>query len=139
MPKVLLQIKGYQSHAESGEEDEVNLLTQGTLTKEDGVYVIAYTDTDENGGEDITTRIKVDGNSVIMQKCGGVQTEFVFEQSKLYETVYKTVLGEMSMSVLPTLINTKLGEKEGNIDLEYVMNIAGVQVVNRLSLSYQQS
>ena len=134
---VLFNIKGSQMQNPEEKQDEINLTTYGTLAHEDGKYTLAYNDTEGTSNQNTVTEIKVDGNSVIMQKTGGFETQFIFEQSKLYSTVFRTPFGNMSMSVFPTLVDTHLGNDRGSIDLEYIINVAGAQFINKLSLSYQ--
>ena len=73
-----------------------------------------------------------------MQKKGAIETEFVFEEGKTYSTLYRMPFGEMNVTLLPTHVDARMGKKSGSIELEYVLNIAGSQVVNRLSLNYDR-
>jgi len=133
MGAVLLNIKGSQVQGE--EYSDIELTTEGTLTRINGGCTISYDET-EAEGESMQTVIRVDGNVVTMQKNGAVETQFVFEMGKTYITEYKTPFGDLDVSLIPTLVDTKLEDQCGRIELEYVLNVAGAQIVNRLNLSY---
>ncbi len=133
MSEVLLNIKGSQVQGE--EYNDVELTTEGILTRQNGRSTISYDDS-EMAGENVQTIIHVDGNIVTMQKTGAIQTQFVFEVGKTYITAYSTPFGELDVSLIPTLVDTKIEDACGKIELEYVMNIAGSQIVYRLNLSY---
>ena len=47
-------------------------------------------------------------------------------------------MGMVAVQVYPTLIHIQETENQGNIELEYVTNIADTQAVNRLQLVYSQ-
>jgi uncharacterized beta-barrel protein YwiB (DUF1934 family) len=133
MSEVLLNIKGRQTHGD--QSGDVELTTEGTFTMENGVFVISY-DESESEGEDVRTEIRVADGMVTMHKSGAVETEFIFEKGKTFVTNYQTPFGNLDVSLLPTLVEAKLQDACGSIELEYVMSIAGAQIVNRLNLRY---
>ena len=132
-----IRISIVSSQTAEGEQEQMNVKTQGTLRKVEDASIIEYADV-EGDAVSGTTTILVQKDMVSMHKQGAVETEFVFEQGKTYSTLYKMPFGEMSVTLLPTHVNTRMGEKSGSIELEYVMNIAGSQVVNRLNLCYDR-
>lgn len=134
MKDIVLHIRGSQT--QGTEQDEVEFTTQGTVQQEtDDKYVLTYQDTDSDDGS-ITTVIHVDGNVVSMHKIGAVETHFIFERDKLFSSSYITPYGSLDIHLFPTLVDAKMGQESGNIELEYVLTIAGTQVVNRLYLDY---
>ena len=132
-----IKISIVSSQTAGGEKEQMNMKTQGTLRKVEGASIIEYADMEGESQAGITT-ILVREDMVSMQRQGAVETEFVFERGKTYSTLYKMPFGEMSVTLLPTHVNACMGEKSGSIDLEYVMDIAGSQVVNRLNLCYDR-
>lgn len=135
MQEVRISIKSTQ--AIGSEREQMKIKTQGTLQKKGDARVIEYPDMEADGpaGSTVITARK---GMVGMQKKGAVETEFIFEQGKTCSTLYKTPFGSMDVTLFPTHVQVELGEAGGKIDLEYVMNIAGAQVVNRLNLCYEE-
>ena len=133
MSEVLLHIKGSQLQGE--DSDSIELTTQGELQYGDNGCTLAYEET-EGEGESIRTEICVADRVVTMHKKGAVDAQFIFELGKTFITSYKTPFGDLDVSLLPTLVDAKVERDQGKIELEYVLNIAGAEIVNRLHLSY---
>ena len=127
MSEVLLHIKGSQLQGE--DSDSIELTTQGELQYGDNGCT-------EGEGESIRTEMCVADRVVTMQKKGAVDAQFIFELGKTFITSYKTPFGDLDVSLLPTLVDAKVERDQGKIELEYVLNIAGAEIVNRLHLSY---
>lgn len=132
MQEVRISIESKQ--AVGSERDHTEMKMQGTLQKQGEARVIEYTDM-ETGDATIITMQK---GMVSMQKRGTIETDFIFEQGKTCSTLYKTPFGSLNATILPTHVQVKLEERSGKIDLEYVMNIAGAQVVTQLKLCYEE-
>ena len=135
MGQVLLNIRGTQT--QNGESEQVEFTTQGTLDKEQDRYILSYLDTQTLGeGSLVRTIISADAGSVVLQRQGELDTQKVFEQSKTYTTAYETPFGKLDLFLFPTMVQTHLADEKGSIELEYVMSIAGTQIVNRLMVDY---
>ena len=134
MGAVLMHIKGSQIH--DGEVQTVEFTTQGMLECDQSGYTLSYQDSEIDSEDDTLTEIRVDKHTVSMRKTGNIETFFLFEQEKTYQTTYQTPLGVIEIALYPTLVNKRKGETGGTIELEYVLNIAGSQIVNHLSLDY---
>ncbi len=132
---ILLCVRG--SHVEDGEEDTLELMTEGRLIKEDEKYTIEYDESELSGMENTSTRVTVDGDRVHLQRTGLLQTEFVFTKSQRYEAVYDTPFGAMQMAVTPTQIHSNVSSEKGCIDLEYVVQVGDQSMLNRLNIDYR--
>lgn len=134
MQKVILSIKGSNRFGE--EQDDIEMLTEAKLFKEGDQFTLEYED---EGTPATVTTLVVEKDHIIMRKNGEIHTQFIFEEAKLFEGVYCTPFGNLNVSVLPTLVYSEMNEQEGWVDLEYILNIAGNQVVNRLNLRYRNN
>ncbi len=56
--KYLITIKGTME--QRGDTDTVELMTRGSLVHTDGAYYIVYKETEPNGSEVCTTKVKLD-------------------------------------------------------------------------------
>ncbi len=122
MDDILLHIVGYQ---EIGDDVEgIEITTAGKLEETDGQVSIT------------TTNLIVREDSIMLIKTGAVQTQFVFEMEKTFAATYATPFGRFELVLYPTLMDTTKNGEGGKIELEYVTNFSGSQVVNRLDVSY---
>lgn len=130
MGDVLLHIAGSQSV--DGNTSEMDFVTRGEIAKNGEQYIIKYCD----GADD--TVIDVDGKTVTIRRPDTLLDRLVLENRKQYCTQCITPFGNFGVSIYPTLVDTQLGEDKGRIELEYIMDVAGNQGVNRLNLSYEE-
>jgi uncharacterized beta-barrel protein YwiB (DUF1934 family) len=135
MQDILLTIKG--SHTEGGQEDAIELITDGVLTHENGSTIIEYDESEMSGIENTRTRLRVENERIHLERQGALQTEFVFAKTTPFEALYATPFGAMQVSVFPTHVQSLLSEKEGNIDLEYIIKIGDAEALNKLYIKYK--
>ena len=133
MSDIILTIKGTQ--LQDGRKEDTEFTTEGRIAIKDGSGVISY---GEAGSLDLSefTEIIAEGDAVIMKKNGTDGMELVFQEGKLYAASYNTPFGPIDVTVLPTFVYVNMDDKNGRIELEYVLDISGVQLVNKLKLSY---
>ncbi len=135
MQDILLTIKG--SHTEGGQEDAIELITDGILSHENGSTIIEYDESEMSGIENTKTRLRVENERIHLERQGALQTEFVFAKTTPFEAFYATPFGAMQVSVFPTHVQSLLSEKEGNIDLEYIIKIGDAEALNKLYITYK--
>lgn len=135
MQDILLTIRG--SHTEGGKEDAIELITDGILRHENGSTIIEYDESEMSGVENTKTRLRVVDKCIHLERQGALRTEFVFEKTKPFEALYATPFGAMQVSVFPTHVQSMLSDREGNIDLEYVIKIGDAQALNKLYIKYK--
>lgn len=133
--EVLLNIKG--TRGSFGEDSTIFFTSDGILTEDAGKYTLKYSD--EHGVDGNThTEITVENGAVSMKKSGVESSEMYFRRNTPYASFYNTPFGKLDIMVFPTMVRTDMGLDNGRIELEYVMNIAGSQLVNKLQLSYKK-
>ena len=133
---VILNVKG--SHVEGEEENTLELLTEGSLTKYgEDKYIIEYDESEISGYESFTTRVIIDGDKIALQRSGAVESGFVFKKSQKYEAIYKTPFGNKQVSILPTLIASEVSAEKGSIGLEYVVSYENYSALGKLYIDYK--
>ncbi|MEF9987548.1 MAG: DUF1934 domain-containing protein [Christensenella sp.] len=132
---IVLNIRGTQ--ADEYDDSTMELYTEGSLTHDDGKYILEYDESELSGMENTKTCLTVEGDRVQLKRTGLVETEFVFLKSRMFEAAYDTPFGMMQMSVLPTQIMSDMAEDKGKINLEYVISVGGQQAVNKLDIDYK--
>lgn len=129
MKKVKLKIVGKHIH-ENVEEDQLELVTEGTLQKtNDGIY-LTYDESEFTGMQGCETRLTLDNDIVKMTRRGeavGIDTEIRFEKGKRYSGYYDTPYGPIEMEVLTNdLINTVNEKDGGEVDIDYHISLKGL-------------
>lgn len=132
---ILLNVKG--SHVHEGEENTLELITEGLLTFDDGKYTIEYDESGLSGVENTKTRLTVEGDKVSLKREGIMESEFIFTKRQMYEAAYETPFGMLQLSVLPTQIASDFSGEGGSIDLEYVVKVGEQSALNRLNINYK--
>lgn len=133
---IVLNVSG--SHVEDGEESTMEFFTEGSLMHDDDTYIIEYDESEISGLGSMKTRVTVDGSQVLLNRVGGLATEFIFRDKRAFEAAYDTPFGYMQMSVLPTHIKSDVTSEEGNIDIEYVVRVGEQRAFNKLNIHYNR-
>lgn len=120
---VLVSVKGYSNDEQSGEKDEISLITSGYLLKTEEGFELRYDEVEPDTQEVSHTLVKVNAARVEMEKLGDYHTSMVFEKGKKYQSYYNTPYGALEMSIYPIKVFHDLTEKKGEIFLRYQLNI----------------
>ncbi len=124
MKNVMLKIKGKQTNIE-GEENIIELITEGKFYTKNGSHYLVYDETEISGMEGSTTTLKIQGHKISMKRFGSNSSSLIFEEGKKHRTEYLTAYGDMSIEVLTDNVDVSISEVgKGNIDLSYKLNIS---------------
>ena len=136
MDNIVVNVKG--SLTQNGQMEETEFLTTGSLKVRDGNKILSYMGA--SGWEDFTEITLAQGTVVLKKQENNSQDAaiVVLKEKQIYSSFYATPMGMVAVQVYPTLIHIQETENQGNIELEYVTNIADTQAVNRLQLVYSQ-
>ena len=135
MEEVMVRIIGTQ--ISNGDEDRIDFSTTGWFERRGDSFVLSFDEYNADSGE-IKTEVIMDGKAVTMQKTGAVETQMVFEPQKLYLAEYSTPFGDLDVNIFPTMVDTYIGDGDGKIELEYVLNIGGSKTVSRINMRYSK-
>ncbi|MFA5523477.1 MAG: DUF1934 domain-containing protein [Tissierellales bacterium] len=124
MKDVMLKIKGKQTNTE-GEENVIELITEGKLYTKNGSYYLVYDETEISGMEGSTTTLKIQGHKISMKRFGSNSSSLIFEKGHNYTAEYMTAYGDMTLEVLTENLAVNISETgKGNIDLLYKLNLS---------------
>lgn len=124
MKNVMLKIKGKQTNTE-GEENIIELITEGKLYNKNGSYYLVYDETEISGMEGSTTTLKIQGHKISMKRFGNNSSSLIFEKGQKHRTEYMTAYGDMSLEVMTENVDVNISETgKGNIDLLYKLNLS---------------
>ncbi len=135
MPKVWLTIKG--SLMDSGPEEAVEFVTEGTLQRNEESVLLEYDESTLTGIEGVTTRLMIEGETVTIERSGGLETQLVFTPGSVFQSSLNSPAGRTDMSIFATRVESYLQEKSGSLKLEYEMSMGDLFTVNKLDLSFR--
>lgn len=133
---IMLSVSG--SHVENGEESTMEFFTEGSLLHDNSRYIIEYDESEISGVDPARTRLIVEGGEISLNRIGGLATEFVFSDKRIFEAAYDTPFGYMQLSVLPTLLKSDVSSDKGDINIEYVIKVGEQRAFNKLNIHYDR-
>ena len=129
MKDITLNIKGTQYIF--GDNNDVDMTVEANIEIENDKYIINYYD------EDLyKTIITVEGNAVTLDRQGEDEAQIIFEKATPYMISYSTPFGLLGINRYTTMVDADVNHKDGKIEIEYVMDMMGRQMVNKLYMSY---
>lgn len=116
--------------------DEVLLIAEATVKKEDNILIIDYKEDGESPEEDIITRVRATDKKLIMTKIGILSSTLEFEIGKKCKSIYSTAYGSFKMVITTKSYEYSINENNtGYINLKYVIKIGESEsYINRLSI-----
>ena len=119
--KVLVFITGIQKYDDH--DNSIEVVSPGKYYIKDNKQYITYKERNEGSSQDILTTIKIDDNKISVMRFGGINTNMTFELNKKHTTFYDTEQGALTVSITAKKINLTLDEAEGEIEVNYELEI----------------
>ena len=113
---VMVSFKSFNKYEEDN-SDKMEFLTRGSFFEKDGKYYLKYEEKNEN--DSVTTTMKIEDNKVTIIRFGASNTQMIVEQGKKHLNYYETPHGAFTIGVYSDKVDINIGEKEGNIRLNY--------------------
>lgn len=140
MKEVMVKITGYQTLADTGDQDMMEFITEAKLYKRGEAMYLLYEESEVSGIPGCRTRLKLKGNQVHMKRFGegpSIGNEIHFEQGKRYNGYYDTPFGPLEMEVLTnSLENTLSDSGDGQLDIDYHISLKGLmESRNKLNIT----
>lgn len=134
--KIWLSITGKTKH-EEGNEDVIELITEGEIYKKSKSDYIIYDETEVSGLKGTTTTLEIDADKISIMRLGTTNSHMTFEKGRKNFNTYSTPYGDLTMSVytenldvnynsdhLPTKIHVDYNvEIQGLMSSDNVLNI----------------
>lgn len=127
--EVIISIKGKQEVGD-GPAERMELVTKGWMRRKDGVYTLAYQESEVTGLEGTLTTIKVEQEEerVTLTRVGGYNSEMVFEEGCRHLSLYNTPYGAVSMGVNARHLLAELDDDGGCVEVDYTLEVEGAVV-----------
>lgn len=119
---VMLSIRGRQTYQDE-QPDEIELVTQGVLEQVADGWRISYEETELTGLAGVHTSFYVTPEQITLTRSGKLNSEMVFRQGVVHDSLYQMEFGALMLSVMASKIHYDISEKGGVIDLVYAIEI----------------
>ena len=126
---VIISIRGVQT-LEEGQEDVMELVTQGILRQEEGELSLTYLESELTGLEGTLTTFQIERDRVTLLRVGEVNSQMVFEEGRRHLSMYDTPYGALSVGINTLMlgVNTHrakadFGEDGGNLSIRYALEV----------------
>ena len=125
---VLLSIKGSQTYADQ-EPDTIELVTEGVLEDRGNAWFLSYEESDLTGMGGVTTTFIVEPDKVTLKRTGKLNSEMVFKEGQVHESLYQVEFGALMISVCASRVMADICHDGGMIDLVYAIELDRKSVV----------
>lgn len=115
---VIISIRGVQT-LEEGQEDVMELVTQGILRQEEGELSLTYLESELTGLEGTLTTFQIERDRVTLLRVGEVNSQMVFEEGRQHTSLYETPFGELSVDIQTSSLRHNLSERGGVMEIRY--------------------
>lgn len=119
---VVLSIRGRQTYLDQ-EPEIIELVTEGVLERCDYGWKLSYEESDLTGLDGVTTTFRIEPQKITLTRTGKLNSEMVFQEGVVHESLYKVEFGALMLSVCASKISAELSEDGGVVDLVYSIEI----------------
>lgn len=120
--EVIISITGTQSLS-GGENNLIELVTEGTYYKNEDRYYAIYAETEITGMEGTTTTVVIEPERVMLTRVGSVNSQLTFEKGHKHVSYYDTSGGAFTVGIFTKEIYIKIGDAGGEIKIDYQLEI----------------
>ncbi len=120
--KVLLSIRATQ-HYPGQQPETMEFITDGTLEECDGGWDICYEESELTGLVGVTTKFRLEPGQITLERSGKLRSTMTFRQGVVHESLYEMEFGALMMSVCAQMIEARIGERGGTVDLQYSISV----------------
>jgi len=119
---VLISLMGVQRYDEMP-PDVIELVTQGQLREEDGIFVLSYEESELTGLEGTQTTLRIERERVTLLREGEMNTQMIFEEGQRHLSLYETPYGTMSIGVRTWSLCIDMTGSGGTLEIDYAVEV----------------
>ncbi|MBQ3330712.1 MAG: DUF1934 domain-containing protein [Ruminococcus sp.] len=129
--KYIITVVGKQTV--DGEEDKIEVITEGDIRIEGDKITITYPEYPEDDPSQKTdTTVILDNGVLSIERTGEMSSHLILEQGVRHECLYHTPMGQMFIGIFTDSISADIGEHGGEINAAYQLDF------NRVVVSYNE-
>ena len=117
----LIKIVGTQTA--DGDEDVVELTTNGTLERVADGWKLRYHETEATGMEGTHTSVEIGADYVSLQRTGNMTSDMLFMKDRKTSSYYNTPYGDMQIDIFTDNLNIQMSPDGGRINVDYFIDI----------------
>ncbi|MBO5007498.1 MAG: DUF1934 domain-containing protein [Clostridia bacterium] len=121
--KYTVSIKGFQAYQDTGDNNDVELISECDFYKADGVYFCDYAESEITGLEGCNTSIEIGDDYVCLGRTGAMNTQMLFMEGRQTTSQYAMPFGSMVIDIHTNKLETDIGDSGGKIFIDYIINI----------------
>ncbi len=119
---VMLRISSKQCY-QGVDPDNMELVTEGTLEKQNEVWDITYDESALTELEGVTTTFRVCPKGITLKRNGRLQSQMIFREGIRHESLYQLDFGALMIAVTAQKIRHTLTENGGTVDIVYNIEV----------------
>ena len=120
--QIILFVRGEQTY--DGVAPEVTeLATEGVMTLDGDAIGLAYEESELTGMEGTTTRFTLQGDRVVLERTGTIQSRMEFRQGERSSSLYETPWGTMVVDIATTKLAHRLNERGGVMEIVFTIAV----------------
>ena len=122
MKDVIISITGTQD-APQGEDNTIELVTEGKYCFKDGRGKLTYMESELTGMAGTKTSFTFSPDEVVLSREGTLTSCMIFRQGTKNTFLYDTPYGSLSVGVSTRKMHAELGLSGGSIEIDYAIEI----------------
>ena len=137
--EVTISVVGSQKF-EGQNPEKVELVTDGTMTCQDGKYSISYAESEMTGLEGTVTTFDVEPHCITLTRTGALNSQMIFEEGRTHESLYDMGFGALLLGVRARKVQSALTESGGVFRIEYIIQVENdVSGLNRYDVTVKEA
>lgn len=139
MKEVLIEIKGTQKY-DRGETDVTTFTTNGTLSYENDILTLCYSESEMIGAKGVKTELVLEnGNKMTLIRRGGMESRMTVERGRRHSCLYNTPEGDFVIGIFGETLLLETNKKGGKIYMSYTLDInSGLLSKNIMEIKFEE-
>ena len=106
-----------------GQDDRIEVITEGKYMMKIGHFLINYKEYDEDLPDKfLNNLVKVENETVTISRKGPLSSQLILEKGKRHQCMYQTIAGTLSIGVFTKTLNNNLNENGGSLEVIYTLD-----------------
>lgn len=125
MKEVSISVKTEQSD-KLGNKDCIKVVSSGKMYDKKGDTYVVYKEKLGNEEETVTTTIKISEEEISIKRFGTLNSNMVFNKSKIYTSMYHTAQGIFEIKIDTKYLSIIKNEGSIDITIKYDIDVVGL-------------
>ena len=133
----LIKIVGTQTA--DGEEDVIELTTNGTLEPTADGWKLCYNETEATGMQGTVTQLDISEGRLMLMRSGTHPSMLILEQNRRHHCTYQTPYGAIDLGTYASEISYDLNDHGGELTFCYTLGFnGGISSAHNIHITVQE-